>query len=155
MRRNDNLTDKLANLKKELNDLKTAQASGSDTIVTYENKTADAVDFTYLLANMGAGISRWVKFSADNQDYPLIKVACDLKYKTSGLTPDYSTVWIQMYPLPSRPAKEVVYYLYARIPSLSPPPEVLTPGIMTDDIDIKAYVYATDTGSVTIHSSEP
>lgn len=151
--RDSDLEQEVARLERELAALKAGQRSGSDVIVVHETTTANPVDFQITSPGY-ATVIRWVKFVADNQAEPLVRVLCDVTYDSGGAHPLDETSTITYTQIPDRPDSEVVIRIEAEVPtdikwSKFPPPAP------TGTMNFKVYANATDTGVITIHTSLP
>lgn len=150
--RDDSLEKEVARLERELAAMKARQVSGSDVIVIHETTTANSVDFQMTSPSYST-VTRWVKFVADNQDEPLVRVLCNVVYDSGGANPLDSTVTINYAQVPDRPAGEVVTRVESEVPTTNRWGGTPTPP--TGTMNFKVYVNATDTGTVTVHTSLP
>lgn len=150
--RDSDLEQEVARLERELAALKAGQRSGSDVIVVHETTTANSVDFQ-MTSPSYATVTRWVKFVADNQAEPLVRVLCDVTYASGGAHPSNDTIIINYAQVPDRPAGEVVVRIEAEVPTDNR--WGLTPASPTGTMNFKVYVNATDTGVATVHTSLP
>lgn len=152
--RDDNISQRIARLKKDVATLKSRQLSGYDVNNIYETDTGNVIDYTWAtpIAHFDS-IQRWFKFTSDNQKNPFVKLVLDCTDDTSGNHTDPNLLRISIQnqnTLAGATDQEQVYLVEITTNDdtpLQPPP--------SDDINVKGYVYASDSGTLTVHTSMP
>lgn len=147
--RSNNLVEEINELKSDLQLLKGMQRAGLDVNEVHEIKTNASYD---VLMSMGypASTSFFIEYTSDSQTEPLCKPVLNLVGATSGNYINNKSIYIFMidYTITlSNQNNKALFYVGVeeRQWSASNPPIPLT-----ENVEIKAYVYASDTGSIRV-----
>lgn len=149
--RTNNFTDDVSELRNSLQEIKGMQRAGLDINRVYEIETGDDYDFYMPAEPHPAWENIMIEFTADNQIAPFTKPVLSLIGATTGNYINPKSVYIfytnQTLSLPNR-ANKALYFcgIQEQQWSAANPPVPLT-----EDVKIKVYVYASDTGSLRVY----